>query len=58
MKFTTCQNPEVDEIMKIHRDIGNRVWITQIGTPLFLIDGKVVKGANIPLMEQILGAKQ
>jgi thiol:disulfide interchange protein DsbC len=58
MKFTTCQTPEVDELMKLHREIGDRIWITQMGTPLFLIDGKVVRGANVPLMEQILGAKQ
>jgi thiol:disulfide interchange protein DsbC len=58
MKFTTCQTAEVDELMKAHKEIGNRVWITEIGTPLFLIDGQVVRGANIPQMEKILGGKK
>jgi thiol:disulfide interchange protein DsbC len=53
MKFKPCDNPAAAELAKVHREIGNRIGVTS--TPFFLIDGQVVIGANIPLMEQILG---
>ncbi len=58
MKFTPCKNDEVDNLLKVHKEIGDRVGVAGIGTPLFLIDGQVVNGANIPLMEKILGTKK
>jgi thiol:disulfide interchange protein DsbC len=56
MKFTPCKSDAVEELMKTHREIGDRVGVT--GTPLFLIDGQVVFGADIPRMEKLLGNKK
>jgi len=56
MKFTPCKTAAVDDLLKAHREIGDRVGVT--GTPLFLIDGQVVFGADIPGMERILGGKK
>jgi thiol:disulfide interchange protein DsbC len=58
MKFTPCKNDEVDNLLKVHKEIGDRIGVGGVGTPLFLIDGQIVRGANMPLMEQILGAKK
>ena len=58
MKFTPCENGEADNLLKAHKEIGDRIGVAGTGTPLFLIDGQIVNGANIPLMEQILGAKK
>jgi thiol:disulfide interchange protein DsbC len=58
MKFTPCKNGEADNLLKAHKEIGDRVGVAGAGTPLFLIDGQIVNGANIPLMEKILGAKK
>lgn len=55
MKFTPCQDAAAEETLKAHREIGQRIGVS--GTPLFLIDGEVVGGANIPQMERILGRK-
>lgn len=56
MKFTPCQNATVEEVMTAHKKIGEKIGVA--GTPLFLIDGQVVSGANIPRMEKILGDKK
>ncbi len=53
MKFKPCDDPAAAELARAHQEIGNRIGVT--GTPLFLIDGQVVNGANVPLMEKILG---
>jgi thiol:disulfide interchange protein DsbC len=58
MKFTPCKNGEADNLLKAHKEIGDRIGVAGAGTPLFLIDGQIVNGANIPLIEQILGAKK
>jgi thiol:disulfide interchange protein DsbC len=58
MKFTPCKNDEVDNLFKAHKEIGDRVGVAGAGTPLFLIDGQVVNGANIPQIEKILGVKK
>jgi thiol:disulfide interchange protein DsbC len=58
MKFTPCKNDEVDNLLKAHKEIGDRIGVAGIGTPLFLIDGEVVNGANIQQIEKILGAKK
>jgi thiol:disulfide interchange protein DsbC len=55
MKFPLCQDAAAEELLKAHREIGRRIDVS--GTPLFLIDGQVVGGANIPLIEKILGGK-
>jgi thiol:disulfide interchange protein DsbC len=56
MKFTPCKSDVVEDLLKTHREIGDRVGVT--GTPLFLIDGQVVFGADIPRMEKILGSQK
>lgn len=52
----TCADPGAEELIHTHREITGRVGVQS--TPLFLIDGQVVNGADIPLMEKILGAKK
>jgi len=58
MKFTPCKNDAVENRLKAHKEIGDRIGMVGAGTPLFLIDGQIVNGANIPLMEKILGTKK
>jgi thiol:disulfide interchange protein DsbC len=58
MKFTPSDDAATVELFKIHKETGVKVGGASIGTPLFLIDGQVVKGANIPQIEKILGAKK
>lgn len=55
MKFKPCEDAAVAELIKTHKEIGTRIGVT--GTPLFLIDGKIVRGADIPEMEKILNRK-
>jgi thiol:disulfide interchange protein DsbC len=56
MKFTPCQDTVAIESGKTHIEIGTRIGVNS--TPLFLIDGQIVEGANIPLMRQILDGKK
>jgi thiol:disulfide interchange protein DsbC len=56
MKFTPCKTAVLEDLLKAHREIGDRVGVT--GTPLFLIDGQVILGADIPRMEKILGSQK
>ena len=56
MKFTPCKEVAAAELVKTHIEIGVRIGVT--GTPLFLIDGQVVGGADIPLMKEILDGKK
>jgi thiol:disulfide interchange protein DsbC len=58
MKFTPCKNGEADNLLKAHKEIGDKVGISGLGTPMFVIDGQVVRGANIPEIEKIFGAKK
>jgi thiol:disulfide interchange protein DsbC len=58
MKFTPCDDAAAAELLKIHKEIGEKVGGANIGTPLFAIDGQVVNGANIPQIEKILGANK
>jgi thiol:disulfide interchange protein DsbC len=56
MKFTPCKSAAADDLLKAHKEMIDRIGVT--GTPLFLIDGQVVFGADIPRMEKILGGKK
>jgi thiol:disulfide interchange protein DsbC len=56
MKFTTCEDAAAVEAGKTHLEIGHRIGVNS--TPLFLINGQVVEGADIPLMEKILAGKK
>ena len=55
MKFKPCEDAAVTALVQAHKEIGARIGVT--GTPLFLIDGQVIGGADIPQMEKILGSK-
>jgi thiol:disulfide interchange protein DsbC len=56
MKFKPCADAEAEALMKTHKEIVTHIGINS--TPFFLIDGQVVNGADIPLMEKILGSKK
>jgi thiol:disulfide interchange protein DsbC len=56
MKFKPCDDATAVELLRAHKEISTRTGIS--GTPLFLIDGQVVSGADIPKMEKILGGKK
>lgn len=58
MKFTTCDDAAAAELVKAHKESGDKIGISGLGTPMFVIDGQFVKGANIPQIEKILGAKK
>ncbi len=53
MKFQVCNDSDVDALIKIHKEAITRLGVT--GTPLFFINGEPVMGANIPLIEKLLG---
>jgi thiol:disulfide interchange protein DsbC len=55
MKFTPCKSAAAEESLKAHQEIGKQVGVT--GTPLFLIDGQVVLGADMARIEKILNEK-
>jgi thiol:disulfide interchange protein DsbC len=55
MKFAPCKSAAAEEILKAHQEIGRQVGVT--GTPLFLIDGQVVLGADMARIEKILNGK-
>ena len=55
MKFKPCEDAAVTALVQAHKEICTRIGVT--GTPLFLIDGQVIGGADIPRMEKILGGK-
>lgn len=55
-KFEECKNLEINQLQKIQREIGERLGIK--GTPFFIIDGRVVAGADITRMETLLNIKK
>jgi thiol:disulfide interchange protein DsbC len=54
-KFTPCSSKEADELLKTHKELAKRIGIGS--TPFFFIDGQVVKGADMPAIEKLLGKK-
>jgi thiol:disulfide interchange protein DsbC len=50
--YEPCTDPKVEELLKEHRTIGEGAGVT--GTPLLIIDGTFVDGANMPLIEKLL----
>jgi thiol:disulfide interchange protein DsbC len=54
-KYQTCTNAEVDDLIKVHKSVGATLGVS--GTPFFVIDGKVVTGADIPKIEKLLKEK-
>jgi len=54
-KYQTCTNAEVDELIKVHKSEGAKLGVSS--TPFFVIDDKVVMGADIPKIEKLLKEK-
>lgn len=47
-----CQDPAVEELMKTYKELGAKIGMS--GTPVYFINGKAVRGANVPLIEVLL----
>jgi thiol:disulfide interchange protein DsbC len=58
MKFKACEDTAAADMVKLHKELGDKAGIPGLGTPMFVIDGKVVRGANMPEMEKLLGDKK
>jgi len=52
-KYETCTNAEVEDLINIHKAEGAKMDVS--ATPFFVIDGKVVSGADIPKIQKLLG---
>lgn len=53
MKFQVCNDSAVEALAKAHKETALALGVT--GTPLFFINDQPVLGANIPLIEKLLG---
>jgi len=53
MKFQVCNDRAVEDLAKLHKETALALGVT--GTPLFFINGQPVIGANIPVIEKLLG---
>lgn len=53
MKFQVCNDSAVEALAKAHKETALALGVT--GTPLFFINDQPVMGANIPLIEKLLG---
>jgi thiol:disulfide interchange protein DsbC len=51
-KYEICANAEVDDLIKVHKSESSKMGVSM--TPLFIIEGKVINGADIPGIENIL----
>jgi thiol:disulfide interchange protein DsbC len=56
MKLKTCNDSAVEALIKVHRETATKIGVT--GTPLFIINGQPVVGANIPQIEKLLGGNK
>jgi thiol:disulfide interchange protein DsbC len=54
-KYETCTNTEINELIASHQSTGAKMGVSS--TPFFIIDGKVVSGADIPKIEGLLKEK-
>lgn len=53
MKFKPCTDPQADELFKIHERVAAQMHIS--ATPMFFINGKPVRGADIEAIKRLLG---
>jgi thiol:disulfide interchange protein DsbC len=58
MKFKPCDDVAAAELVKAHKEIGDKAGVQGFGTPMFLINGQAVRGFNMPLIEKILSDKK
>lgn len=54
MNFKICDSTESAEMFKIHRELARKSGVP--ATPYFLVNGTVVRGANIPEIQRLLSA--
>jgi thiol:disulfide interchange protein DsbC len=54
-KYEICKKPEVDELVKIHKEASRKMGISS--TPFFIVNGKPVSGANTPEIDKALQQK-
>ncbi len=52
MKFQPCADPKVDELVKTHEAVAQKMVIT--ATPTFFINGTPVRGADVDAMKKLL----
>jgi len=50
--LSICQDPAVEALMKTYKELGAKIGMS--GTPVYFINGKAVRGSNIPLIEVML----
>jgi thiol:disulfide interchange protein DsbC len=53
MKFTVCNDEKVEALLNEHKKISKTIGINS--TPQFWIDGRHVQGADIPMIDKLLG---
>jgi thiol:disulfide interchange protein DsbC len=53
VKLKRCDSSDVEALVKIHKETALALEVA--GTPFFIINGQPVEGANIPLIEKLLG---
>ena len=58
MKFNACEDAAAADLVKLHKELGDKVGVAGLGTPMFVIDDTVIRGANIPEFDKILSAKK
>jgi len=54
--LNVCANTEVDALLAEHRALAERLGLT--GVPVYFINGKAVRGANIPMINNLLREKE
>lgn len=54
-KYDTCNKPEVDELVKVHKEASRKMGINS--TPFFIVNGKPISGANTPEIDKALQQK-
>ncbi len=52
-KFPVCDSKEVEALLKAHTEAARQLGIDS--TPFFFIDGQIVQGADMPVIEKLLG---
>ncbi|MBF0566641.1 MAG: DsbC family protein [Nitrospirae bacterium] len=58
-KYEVCKDEKVDALLKEYFEISQKIGIGMIyGTPFLVINGTVVQGANIPVIQSLLENKK
>ncbi|QWR76523.1 DsbC family protein [Candidatus Magnetomonas plexicatena] len=54
-EIAVCNDDKVEEMLKEYRKVGDKVGVSNSGTPFLIVNGEPVQGANIPLINKYLG---